>query len=96
VEVEQVLGLLVLHAEVLALQNHDLVVELALVEPLKELEDVLALASEDVPLLEHVDHLEFVDPRFFDARFVDLDEDVGYLNLHQKSLAAATLGGGPS
>jgi hypothetical protein len=54
----------------------------------------LALASEDVPLLEHVDHLEFVDPRFFDSRFVDLDEDVGYLNLHQKSPAAATLGGG--
>ena len=46
------LRLLVLHAEALALQDHDLVVELALVEPLEEFEDVLALAAEDVPLLQ--------------------------------------------
>jgi hypothetical protein len=95
VEVEQVLRLLVLHGEAFALQDNGLFIQLNLVETLQDLQNVLSLPAEDVPLSQHIDNLELFDPRFQNTGLVHLDKDVSDLHLYEEGPAAwGLLGGG--
>lgn len=93
VEVEELLGHVICHPEVLTLQDHHLLIELFLLKALQELEDVLALAFEDVAFLQGVDDLVFVGEKLLKGGVIDLDQYITDINLDEDSLPAPTSGG---
>ena len=93
-EVEQVLRLLVLHGEAFPLQDNELFIQLTLVETLQDLQNVLSLPAEDVPLSQHIDNLELFDPGFLNMGLVHLDKDFSDLHLYEDGPAACGLLGG--